>query len=79
MELGNYYFDKGDVDEAAVWYVNAAEETEPVLKAQARSDAYEMLSHVYEKTAGLHPEIKDQALEMAVQYKMKAKEVTYKS
>ncbi|MCR5389288.1 MAG: glycosyltransferase family 2 protein [Lachnospiraceae bacterium] len=79
MELGNFYFDKGDVDEAAVWYVNAAEETEPVLKAQARSDAYEMLSHVYEKTAGLHPEIKDQALEMAVQYKMKAKEVTYKS
>ena len=75
FETGNYYYERGDLEEAAVWFVNAAEETEPVLKASVKSEAYEMLSHVYEKTAGLHPEIKDEALEMAVQYKVKSRNI----
>ncbi len=75
-EVGQYFFDIGDYEEASVWFLNAAEETEAVLVAKAGgAHAYEMLAHCYEKTAGLHPEIKDACLELAIQYKAKAKEM----
>lgn len=70
MELGHHYFDLGDYEEASVWFLNAAQETKPALKADAGGkDAYEMLAHVYEKIAGEHPDIKEQALQMAIEYK----------
>ena len=31
FELGNYYENKGDIDEAIIWYYNAAYETEPII------------------------------------------------
>ena len=74
-EIGQYYFDLGDYEEASVWFLNAAEETEAVLAADAGgAHAYEMLAHCYEKEAGLHPDIKDACLEIAIEYKAKARE-----
>ena len=76
-EVGQYFFDIGDYEEASVWFLNAAEETEAVLAAKSGgAAAYEMLAHCYEKTAGLHPEIKDACLELAISYKAKAKELS---
>ena len=70
FELGQYYFDREDYEEAGVWFLNAAEETVPVFVAdRGRKRPYEMLSYCYEKMAGLHPEIKDQCLSMAVRYR----------
>lgn len=75
-EVGQYFFDLGDYEEASVWFLNAAEETEAVLvAADGASHAYEMLAHCYEKEAGLHPEIRDACLELAISYKAKAKEL----
>ncbi len=34
-ELGHFYEDAGDLEEAAVWYYNAVYETQPILKLQA--------------------------------------------
>ena len=33
-ELGAYYFDKADYEEASLWYYNAAFETKPVLDVE---------------------------------------------
>ena len=75
-EVGQYFFDLGDYEEASVWFLNAAEETEAVLVAGCGgAHAYEMLAHCYEKTAGLHPDIKDACLELAINYKAMAKEL----
>ncbi|MCR4584376.1 MAG: glycosyltransferase family 2 protein [Lachnospiraceae bacterium] len=74
-ELGQYFFDAADLEEASVWFLNAAEETEAVLVAASGGEhAYEMLAHCYEKTAGLHPEIKEECLRIAIEYKAKAKD-----
>ncbi|MCR5208589.1 MAG: glycosyltransferase family 2 protein [Lachnospiraceae bacterium] len=76
MELGHHYFDMGDYEEASIWFLNAAQETKPALKADAGGrDAYDMLAHVYEKIAGNYPDIKEQALKMATEYKLKGSHV----
>ncbi len=51
-ELGEYYFDNGDYDEAAVWYLNAANETASILSIRTQGDLpLYKLSECYEKLA----------------------------
>lgn len=38
MELGDYYKEKGDLDEAHLWYYNAAFETTPVCNIHMGGD-----------------------------------------
>ncbi|MBR3308014.1 MAG: glycosyltransferase family 2 protein [Lachnospiraceae bacterium] len=74
-ELGHYYFDAGDTEEASVWFINALEETDAILIADAaRRTPLDMLAHCYERLAAEHPEIKDVCLKMAVDYKAKLSE-----
>ncbi|MCR5097537.1 MAG: glycosyltransferase family 2 protein [Lachnospiraceae bacterium] len=50
VELGDYYRDKGDYSEAAVWYYNACYETESVLDIRSSgSEIMLRLSDCYEK------------------------------
>lgn len=52
MELGHFYYAKKDYEEALVWFINAAKETEAALVLQARENwAREMLACCYEKLA----------------------------
>lgn len=37
-ELGHYFYDKGDYEEAALWFYNAIHETEPILTIQSHED-----------------------------------------
>ena len=37
-ELGKYFYDKGDYDEAAMWFYNALNETEAILTIQASEE-----------------------------------------
>ncbi|MGN0346138.1 MAG: glycosyltransferase family 2 protein [Lachnospiraceae bacterium] len=37
MEIGNYYYEHQDFQEAMVWFVNAMQETEPVLIADSKT------------------------------------------
>lgn len=53
LELGRYFEDAGDLNEAHIWYYNAAFETEPICNIHAGSDqALLALASVLEK-AGL--------------------------
>ena len=50
MELGHYYEDMGDLEEAIIWYYNAAFETQPILCiTSGDKDAKEGLVRCYEK------------------------------
>ena len=69
-ELGQYYYDAGDFEEASIWYINALEETEPILQAAAgKQIPLKMLAGCYEEMAGLYPQMRDAFLQMAVEYK----------
>ncbi|MBP3295486.1 MAG: hypothetical protein J6M27_02795, partial [Lachnospiraceae bacterium] len=58
-----------------VWYINALQETKPILQAAAGEKIpLEMLSHCYEKMAGQYPDMAETFLQMAVEYKGKAME-----
>ncbi len=37
-ELGHYFFDRGDYEEAAMWFYNAMNEAEPILSVQAAKE-----------------------------------------
>lgn len=50
-ELGHFYEDAGDIEEAAIWYYNAVYETQPVLSiATGGREALEGLIRCYEIT-----------------------------
>ena len=69
-EIGHYYYEAGDPEEASVWFINAHQETEAVLKADATGkEPLGMLAKCYERLAKEHPEMKDAFLKMAVSYK----------
>ena len=75
-ELGQYYYDAGDFEEASVWFINALQETKPILQAAAGERIpLTMLAHCYEKLAGQYPEMAEEFLKMAVEYKGRAKEI----
>lgn len=49
-ELGEYYLEKGDYQEAAIWFYNAAYETQSILNIHSSSDLpLKGLAHCYEK------------------------------
>lgn len=49
-ELGHYYEDAQDYEEAVIWYYNAANETAPILSiAAGESEALEGLVRCYEQ------------------------------
>ena len=49
MELGNYYHSIGDIEEAILWYYNAAYETECILKLSVKTkDSLLALAKCYE-------------------------------
>lgn len=49
-ELGHFYADRGDLDEAIIWYYNAVYETRPVLKLDCGGkEALKGLVHCYER------------------------------
>ena len=59
MELGDYYRDKGDLEEAHLWYYNAAFETSPVCDIHMGGDrALTALADVLDM-AGLREQAKD--------------------
>ena len=65
-ELGHYYLNKADYDNAAIWYYNAAHETAPILSIHAGSDVpLNGLARVYD-ALGMK--------EMAADYRAKAME-----
>ena len=47
-ELGHFYEDTGDYEEAVIWYYNAAYETSPILKLACGKEALEGLVRCYE-------------------------------
>lgn len=50
VELGRFYEDTNDLDEAVIWYYNGAFETEPQIKLTSKTkDAIEGLVSCYEK------------------------------
>ena len=50
LELGSYFFEKEDYEEAALWFYHGAFETEPVLSAKAgKEKPLELLIQCYEK------------------------------
>lgn len=57
MELGHYYYDLKDYEEAVLWYINAAQETESIidirtsgsLPLSALADCYNALADLAEK------------------------------
>ena len=54
FELGNYYRNKGDLDEAIVWYYNAAYETSPILDAHRGGDfAMKKIAECYRELGNL--------------------------
>lgn len=65
-ELGNFYFDRAEYEEAAMWYYNAAYETNSILSIRTSGDLpLYGLSACYEKLG---------MVELACEYAMKAKE-----
>ena len=38
FELGEYFFEKGDYEEAAMWYYNAMNETQSILNIHTSTD-----------------------------------------
>ena len=49
-EMGHWYEDKGDLNESAIWYYNAACETSPVISRRScESEPIEHLIEIYEK------------------------------
>lgn len=55
-ELGDYYYSSGDMDEACIWYYNAAYETESVLSLRHHTDIpLTALADCYEES-GVHDE-----------------------
>ncbi len=77
-ELGQYYFDHKDAEESSIWYINALQETEPVLMADAGERIpLEMLAHCYERLAAEHPQLRDQCLNLAAEYKIRLHEKGY--
>lgn len=57
MELGRYYYDLGDYEEAILWYINAAQETESIIDIRtsgslplfALADCYNELADIVQK------------------------------
>jgi glycosyltransferase involved in cell wall biosynthesis len=80
LELGNYYFEKDDCEEAALWYINAASETEPILDIHAGGDEpRRQLSLCYENMSKRcrregNDELADTYEEIGIQYARQAQD-----
>ena len=77
-ELGDYYSDAGDAKEAALWYYNAAYESEAILDVHAGSDrALEGLVASYEEVLAqeLSEEERDYFMEALLQAKRALEEI----
>lgn len=49
-EMGDFYMDRADYEEAAIWYYNACYETEPLLSLKSKgAETLEKLADCYEK------------------------------
>ncbi len=68
LELGRFYMEKGDCEEAAIWLYNAVYETSPILNIHAAGDvALELLAECYsaggnEEQADIYRQLKEQWL-----------------
>jgi hypothetical protein len=50
MEMGLFYEEHGDLEEAVIWYYNAVYETQPILSLESgRRHSIEGLIRCYEK------------------------------
>jgi len=49
LELGHYYWEQEDLEEAAIWYYNAVYETAPILVLSTREEALQGLIGCYER------------------------------
>lgn len=76
-ELGYYYQDKQDYEEAAFWFYNAVFETEAVIDISAKGrDSLQNLSACYLTMAEFSPKHRDEYMQLARDYHMKAAELT---
>ena len=70
IELAKYYYDHEDYNEAIVWYMNAANETEAILDVRAKTvNAYNGLADCYKKLADLYEDSYDSFMEESNNYK----------
>lgn len=82
LEIGNYYYELGDYEEAAIWYINAASETAPILDIHSGGDTpRSMLSLCYEKMSQScrrsgNDELADRYDELMREYRKQADEWT---
>jgi glycosyltransferase involved in cell wall biosynthesis len=82
LELGNYYFNMGDFEEAVLWFINASSETGPILDVHAGGDSPLLkLSECYEKLSQLaehsgEKELSKNYMTMSSEYKSQAESWT---
>lgn len=68
-ELGDYYYEQGDYEEAIVWYINASSETEAVLDYDASNKIpYKKLADTYKKVASENEFLFDSYMEESNYY-----------
>lgn len=72
FEIGAYYENIGDLEEAILWYINASSETKPVIDLCCPKNALIKISECYTKMAENSEELRQNFLEIAVEYKEKA-------
>jgi hypothetical protein len=78
LEIGNYYFNLGDFEEAVLWFINASSETAPILDVHAGGDTplfklsecYEKLSQLAERSG--EKELSKNFMTMSSEYKAQA-------
>lgn len=69
VELGDYYYNKDDYMEAICWFVNALNETEPILCAASHTNIpCESLSKCYRELAKCDDIMRDAYIEEAIFY-----------
>lgn len=69
-EIGQYYYDIEDYNEAICWFINAAKETEPALNLHSHTEIpYNMLAECYMKLADMDELLRDSYIEEADNYR----------
>lgn len=82
MELGSYFYDNNDYEEAVLWYINASSETESIIDIHSSGDApLYCLSECYSKLAAIEKnngnyDLYNVYLSNSSEYKKQAEEFT---
>ena len=73
LEIGLFYLEKKDFNEAVVWLINACDETKPILDGfSSTTKAFSALADCYESLAAENETMSDTYSEMANEYRKKS-------